>query len=474
MNRSEELASKLIDGVADAAESAEFQQLVNNDPEAASEALLLFEIEVALRAGRGNLDVASATMKRLQAMTAEWIRLGVMKAILPRLQAQPARSSALERWRSNERWLALAACLAIFIGLAFLLLRLSSPPTLAILLRKQAEITVERGERVLPCSKGQALLSGDVMNVGAGGEAVIVYKDATRLELGQNSRVTLGRKEEGERRGEEGKTGAPGKWVELQNGILMGEIAKQPRGHPMIFQMPNARATVVGTRLQIAVAGDTTKVNVIEGRVQFAQNGQTGVQELAAGSTAEARGSSGNMQDADAINPGNIVYFQEFETIHPGEETPNALVRLKEKNGDVTVIESVPCETEEGFGKDTPIWKPDVVITLASAQPENNALYTIPEEVGIRIRIKSEKTGNWILTQFPTDLRFELEHFASENLPVDEGWREIVLRGRDIKPYRTHGLSRDFLSGTKIQRFKIFGFGTGKLFVDRFEIISLK
>jgi hypothetical protein len=49
----------------------------------------------------------------------------------------------------------------------------------------------------------------------------------------------------------------------------------------------------------------------------------------------------------------------------------------------------------------------------------------------------------------------------------------MAVHSADMVPYRTEGPTRDFQPGVEIQRIGIYGYGTGKFFVDTFQVVSL-
>jgi hypothetical protein len=107
-----------------------------------------------------------------------------------------------------------------------------------------------------------------------------------------------------------------------------------------------------------------------------------------------------------------------------------------------------------------------------SSEERTEALYAIPANVEIRLRIKSENPGEWILIQTPTSPR-PSEHFYAGRFEVDSEWKEFVLHRQDIRPYKDHGTaSRDLVPEVEIGSFAINGFGTGKIFLDWFVVSS--
>ena len=164
------------------------------------------------------------------------------------------------------------------------------------------------------------------------------------------------------------------------------------------------------------------------------------------------------------------MFFRDFETIPHGEMSRNKLIYLNEPEGQVSVMVSEP-------GKyNTPHFQPEAELRLQRISPGKStaeALYIIPMEVEIRIRIKSERPGIVGIGQIPTNIRFKMESFYAGNYEVDSQWREIVFHSRDVWPMRwKEERSRDFVPGVGIISFEIYGFGTGQVYLDTFTVIS--
>jgi ferric-dicitrate binding protein FerR (iron transport regulator) len=140
------------------------------------------------------------------------------------------------------------------------------PPTLpavARLDRAQGDVLVLDGAAKSPAKAGQVLLAGQGLDVaGPPSAAVVVYPDATRLELAADT--TIDRLSDA--------PGAGGKRVGLSRGVLAAEVMKQPAGQPMVFVTPHAEATVLGTRLTLAVKDESTRLSVDAGRVRLARS----------------------------------------------------------------------------------------------------------------------------------------------------------------------------------------------------------
>jgi anti-sigma factor RsiW len=110
---------------------------------------------------------------------------------------------------------------------------------------------------------------------GAGSEALVVFPDGTRLELGPDTQVR-------------DFFDLPGKSLRLERGFLRADVAPQPPGRPMVFFSPQAEATVLGTRLTLRADADVTRLEVQEGRVRLLRLSDRASAEVRAGYQAAA------------------------------------------------------------------------------------------------------------------------------------------------------------------------------------------
>ena len=204
--------------------------------------------------------------------------------------------------RSNTGiWFGLvAASFAVFIaGLWFWNEKDKSgatPVAIASLLEKQGNVTLERNGNLYNINKGAPFYAGDGLRTENGSRAVVSYPDSTRLKLAANTTITLqpiirGQGAEVGNRSPDTQPSAlqstaynlnSSKIVQIAGGILSADVAKQPEGLPMVFQTHNARATVLGTRLEISVLDGSTRLRVEEGRVSLQRTDGTSI-EVGAG-----------------------------------------------------------------------------------------------------------------------------------------------------------------------------------------------
>jgi hypothetical protein len=100
------------------------------------------------------------------------------------------------------------------------------------------------------------LTAGFVLETkGERSAAVLRYPDGTRVEVGGLSKV----KDEPTRPGH----------VLTMSGVVTAEVAHQPAEKPMLFLSAHAEVRVLGTKLRVEAVGDSTRLDVTEGKVRM-------------------------------------------------------------------------------------------------------------------------------------------------------------------------------------------------------------
>jgi hypothetical protein len=205
------------------------------------------------------------------------------ESLLESLRARVRTGLAGVRRGSRKlRWIfAAAAAFVLFVGASFLWrLRTSmDAPTIASVERVRGEVFITSKEEDDIAAQGVALGAGQgVKTVGPRSLALLRFLDGTEVELGGESE--LGRIDE---------TPA-GKAAFLSRGTLRASVVPQPSGRPMTLASPEAKATVLGTRLQMIAdrKARSTRLEVEEGKVRLART-QDGLHvDVSAGSFAVA------------------------------------------------------------------------------------------------------------------------------------------------------------------------------------------
>jgi hypothetical protein len=120
-----------------------------------------------------------------------------------------------------------------------------------------------------------ALVSGlDVR--GAKASAVVALLDNTKVELTPGTKL------------EKFLVSADQKRFVLARGTALATVSKQPAKMSVVFETPHAEVTVIGTKLTVDIAKESTKVEVQEGRVRLKRTPDGASTEIAAGRFAVA------------------------------------------------------------------------------------------------------------------------------------------------------------------------------------------
>jgi len=127
-----------------------------------------------------------------------------------------------------------------------------------------ARLISENSPGGVALASGAKLHSGDRIQTNDGG-ITLEYPDGTHIEIEADSEVLL-LEEAGAKR------------VRLDQGELSASIAKQPAGKPMLFSTSQASAVVLGTKLVLAFADNSSRLDVTEGAVHFETDAAHGVE----------------------------------------------------------------------------------------------------------------------------------------------------------------------------------------------------
>jgi len=250
-------------------------ELLGADPAFRAEFAESLRMNGLLRAGIG----PDASCDRL----AEVVSIGIPSGkraldskVMEQIQERGLRPER-RRWISG-RWGRIAAVVAAGWAIALgLWIALREPP-LARIVAASAEVEVERDAGKTAGVPGLALRAGDTLNVPLNGWARVRYEDATALQIGPDTRLTI----EGE--------GLPldPKRVRVKRGVVTADVSPQPVDRPMMVLTPHAETKVIGTAFTITVGGDSTRILVRKGRVGFAKAEGDGAVEVAGGHAAVA------------------------------------------------------------------------------------------------------------------------------------------------------------------------------------------
>ncbi len=154
---------------------------------------------------------------------------------------------------------------------------------------------------------GQPIPAGaGIETVGAGSQAVLEYADGSRVALGGDTILLAVL----DRRAPAGKP-AEGKQIQISQGVLAAQVARQPAGEPMVFLTPHAEAKVVGTRLSLSVVPASTRLDVRQGRVKLTRRDDGISADVTEGHYAMA--GKGLAPSAKAAPGPKIILFETFD-----------------------------------------------------------------------------------------------------------------------------------------------------------------
>jgi hypothetical protein len=255
MNR-EELFDRHLRGELTAEEAAEFKRRLANEPETGRAFVAhVNETTLLVRVG-SQLQSASSSSNVVPLFPADGRGPRV-----PEFSAETKSGARGTRSSRVARWAALAACV---MALAAVVIALGRKPVTAVPPRSITEVYVT-GERV-QVMRAEALLkghaiglqAGDIISTATNHRAAIAYEhESTRIEIQPGSVVVFG-------------DATNGKRFELRRGIIRARVAAQPAGQPLRVKTTLARATVLGTEFVMRVDEGATKLDVLEGKVEFA------------------------------------------------------------------------------------------------------------------------------------------------------------------------------------------------------------
>ena len=208
------------------------------------------------------------------------------KAHQPKLEANiqnllRAEPSAAPVRRQSWQWLsAAAAVLLAAIGVGYWLTPPAPAAPIARLERIEGEVFITTGGARQLVAGSLELRSGQgVQTVGETSEAVVIFTDGTRLELGPDS--TLGELSQ--------SPDGMDKRVSLLSGYLEADVTKQAAGRPMILNTPHAEVVVHGTKFSLVNSPDATRVELEKGAVRFTRRSDGQSVEMAPGTFSIAR-----------------------------------------------------------------------------------------------------------------------------------------------------------------------------------------
>lgn len=178
-----------------------------------------------------------------------------------------AFAGATHGWPRKLAWLLGAS---LVFGCWMFLVQTKTEP-LARVESGTRNLSVRRGGKpVLTPASGLVVNSGDLIQTSGSGRATVAYlSEPTRIEMQAGTRLRLEQTNSMKR-------------LELTQGTITAVVAPQPRGRPMLVVTPHAEAIVMGTEFFLAVTAASSRLEVLDGALQFV-NREDGKSVMVAG-----------------------------------------------------------------------------------------------------------------------------------------------------------------------------------------------
>jgi ferric-dicitrate binding protein FerR (iron transport regulator) len=166
------------------------------------------------------------------------------------LQALEAPSAARRR---RGAWIAAAASLLVAAAGLFVLGEV--PRTQASVAFVEGSAWVQRGGSKSSAAADPALRYGDRIGTGPDSRSEFRLRDGSRMTLLDRTEAELGER------------------IQLREGTLRCDI--RPQSRPLVFQTPNAEATVLGTEFELSTGWKETRLHTTQGHVRLSAEGRS-------------------------------------------------------------------------------------------------------------------------------------------------------------------------------------------------------
>ncbi len=274
MTRTDDLTAKLLDGTLSDAEGAELDSLLAADPATAGDHFALLELEAALRGLRTGLDLAAATLERVQTAQAARTAASVMAEITSR----PAPAWHPHRLRSRRRKLAYGGLGAVAVAAALAVgLWLGGQPiipngsglplvpddlTFATLTQVlgSVELLSPTGE-VVVAAAGRPVAPGQtIRTIGEDSGAVVELRDHTLLQIEPDTVIRF----------PSDPAARSTSWrVVLAQGQVQADVPARSESRPMVLSTPAADVLTRGGSFVVSSVGpESARVEPRKGSVQ--------------------------------------------------------------------------------------------------------------------------------------------------------------------------------------------------------------
>jgi hypothetical protein len=135
-----------------------------------------------------------------------------------------------------------------------------APRAIATVQELSGDVVAIRGGQREPIQLGETISTGTPFEVARGGMVRLQYADKTTVLFTSDARFEFiaNRK-------------SLAKHVRMQRGEVLANVQPQGSVGPMVFETPQARATVLGTEFRLIVTPEATRLDVTQGQVDFVQ-----------------------------------------------------------------------------------------------------------------------------------------------------------------------------------------------------------
>lgn len=181
--------------------------------------------------------------------------------------------------QDKHSWImpAIAALIAIALTINFLYVNNKEATTLqANAISGQIEFKNDRGEVVSDISNGDLLTNGYISSTSDDASIEIIFKDQTKISFFGRFTAKISAQEQ--------------KVIILEHGYLSANVSPQPQNRPFTIETTTAKIEVIGTRFEVDVNKDNTKLIVNEGSVHFTRLLDGKTLEVTSEQTAETKG----------------------------------------------------------------------------------------------------------------------------------------------------------------------------------------
>jgi|GEM_PF-3811325 len=401
-NERENLIDRYVRGEATGDEVAQLFRSFNSNPKSIQEVLAAAEMERDLHEVFKTADAAKARARRS-------------------VSTLPVRNNKTPGRFKTLAWASLAA--AVVISVTLVLLRNNEPPEIARVAETSGNAARIRDGYVSIMKNGASLSAGDQVRVPVRGSLIVEYKDKTRVTIGSGvdgeSLVIF-----------EAYSAQPvpegvqqGKKIRLEAGVIAADVTPQPAGKPMLIATSTATAEVVGTQLRISVEKQSTRLDVLEGKVRLQRAEDKAITEVSSGQFAVAAKDTKFV--AQKMTPPNIgPKGRIFITADDGYQlyVNGRIVGRREWPKGVSLYETQMYEVDFPPGRNT--------VAVIGRNIDNIAGVIAEIQLGARRfatgknwKVASHVKGNWVATDY-NDSSWDYATEYGSNRQVD-GTRHV-------------------------------------------------